>query len=130
MKKIIFCLLIVIARFTNSYSQNPNIEWQKCFGGTNSEGVSDLIKTFDGNYLAVGVSNSNDIDVSGNHGGFDYWVVKFDSVGTLEWQKSYGGNVADYAFCIRQTADAGFIVTGLSSSYNGNGSSGLLSCPL
>jgi hypothetical protein len=56
----------------------------------------------------------------GNHSFFDYWVVKLDSIGTITWQKSFGGNWNDIGRSIQQTSDGGYIVAGLSSSTNGD----------
>ncbi len=51
-------------------------------------------------------SNSNDGDVTGNHGGDDYWVVKVDYRGPhTKWQRCYGGGSQDDAYSIRQTTD-------------------------
>jgi hypothetical protein len=54
-----------------------NLEWQKPFGGTAADYATAIQQTADGGYVAAGYSASNDIDVSGNHGNRDYWVVKF-----------------------------------------------------
>ncbi len=96
------------------------IMWQKSLGGSGSDGASSIQKTTDGGYIVLGQSDSNDGDVSGNHGGSDYWVVKLDSLGTIEWQKSFGGSSYDYASSIQQTIDGGFVVSGSSNSNNGN----------
>ncbi|HRN42420.1 MAG TPA: hypothetical protein PK649_10165, partial [Vicingus sp.] len=59
-------------------------------------------------------------DVTGNHGSTDYWVVKLDSVGTITWQKSFGGAGSDYAYIIHQTTDGGYVVGGESDSQDGD----------
>ena len=96
------------------------IEWQKSLGGTESESAFSIQQTNDGGYIVLGVSFSNDGDVSGNHGNGDYWAVKLSSIGTIEWQKSLGGTGQDFAFSIQQTTDAGYIVAGLSNSNDGD----------
>src|SRR5262249_3970405 len=53
---------------------------------------------------------------SGNHGSWDYWVVRLDSVGNLVWQKCLGGTSYDQANSIKQTIDGGFIIAGQSHS--------------
>ena len=95
-----------------------NIQWQKCYGGTNNEGAYSIQQTNDGGYIVAGSSASNDGDVAGNHGGGDYWIVKLDSTGTLQWQRCYGGTNDDEAFSIQQTTDGGYIVAGESNSNN------------
>ena len=95
------------------------IEWQKSLGGTGLEYVRSIQQTNQGGYIVAGYSESNDGDVSGNHGGLDYWVVKLTSNGTIEWQKSLGGTGYDFALSIQQTNDGGYIVAG--SSYSSDG---------
>lgn len=93
-----------------------NLLWQKRFGGMNTDEAYSISQTTDGGYVIAGYSNSNSGDVSGNHGGFDYWVVKLDADGNLMWQKSLGGSDNDDAYSILQTTDGGFIIAGTSFS--------------
>ncbi len=92
------------------------IEWQKCLGGTIAQFANSIQQTTEGGYIVAGSSFSNDGDVRGNHGGSDYWIVKLNNVGVIQWQKCLGGTSQDNASSIRQTADKGFIVAGSSSS--------------
>jgi hypothetical protein len=57
---------------------NANIEWQKCLGGTGVFGDNPyvIIQTPDGGYVMAGRSDSQNGDVTGNHGKEDLWVVK------------------------------------------------------
>lgn len=59
-----------------------------------------------------GQTYSNDADVSGNHGDFDFWVVKLSSAGQFEWQKTLGGTSYEGAFSLIQTAEGGYAVAG------------------
>ena len=97
-----------------------NIEWQKCLGGSQFDNAKSIQQTIDGGYIVAGYSESNDGDVSGNHGGIDMWVVKLDNFGNIEWQECLGGSVEDIANSIQETIDGGFIVAGESSSNDGN----------
>lgn len=45
-------------------------------------------QTLDGGYIIAGLSYSNTGDVTGNHGGGDYWIIKIDSLGNIIWQKT------------------------------------------
>lgn len=96
------------------------IEWQKSLGGTNHEIAYDIQQTTDGGYIVAGSSDSNDGNVSGNHGLNDCWIVKLNSSGTTVWQKSLGGTANDAAYSIAQTADGGFIVAGNTYSNDGD----------
>lgn len=96
-----------------------NIVWQQCFGGTNGDGPNEILQTSDGGYIFAGTTESNDGDVSGNHGQYDIWVVKLDSVGTMQWQRCYGGSRDDIARFIRQGANGSYIVGGYTNSHDG-----------
>jgi len=97
------------------------IQWKKIFGGTNNEGPRKIIQTSDGGYLFIGYTASNDFDVSGNHGGdFDGWVVKLNSNGAIQWQKTLGGSGWDEIWSVQLTADNGYILAGRSSSVDGD----------
>lgn len=52
--------------------------WQKSFGGTENDAAMDIIKTADGGFLIGGQTDSNDGDVSGNHGNKDCILIKFE----------------------------------------------------
>ncbi len=96
------------------------IQWQKILGGSGNDIAASIIQTIDGGYAIAGRSVSNDVDVSGNHGVDDFWVVKLNSIGTIEWQKSLGGSSFDLAYSIIQTIDSGYVVAGSSQSNDGD----------
>jgi hypothetical protein len=96
------------------------LQWQNSLGGTNSEGATSIVETVDRGFAIAGSTNSNDGDVSGNHGGADLWVVKLDSLGRKLWQKCVGGSGIDYAHSIIQTTDLGFALAGGTTSADGD----------
>jgi hypothetical protein len=96
------------------------ITWQKCYGGTGFDGANSVQPTNDGGYIFAGEASSNTIDVSGNHGSYDFWVVKTNSVGVITWQKCLGGSVTDIANSVQQTSDNGYVIGGRASSSNGD----------
>jgi hypothetical protein len=97
-----------------------SITWQKTLGGTYEENGYSIEQTADGGYIIAGSSNSNDGDVTGNHGFVDAWIIKLNSNGALQWQKSYGGTQYDVAFKVKQTSDGGYIVAAYTGSNDGN----------
>ncbi|MCK9447725.1 MAG: T9SS type A sorting domain-containing protein [Bacteroidales bacterium] len=113
-------LTVTLFSVTLLYAQAPEIEWQKSLGGSGMEVAFSIQQTSDGGYITAGYSNSNDGDVSGNHGDRDYWIVKLDNAGNLEWQKSIGGSHEDWAYSIQQTSDGGYIAAGYTFSNNGD----------
>jgi len=96
------------------------IEWQKALGGSYIDRANEVIQTREGGYMVFGQTDSNDGDVSGNHGGTDLWAVKLSELGEIEWQKAMGGSSQDYGSSIQQTNDGGYIATGIVNSNNGD----------
>ena len=97
-----------------------NTQWQKCLGGTADEFASSICQTSDGGYIVAGKSLSNSGDVSGQHGGNDCWIVKLNSSGDIQWQRSLGGSKEDIATAITPTTDGGYIFTGFTLSHDGD----------
>jgi len=95
-------------------------EWQRCLGGYDNDGFSSVDRTFDGEYVLAGYTDSNDGDVSGNHGNGDGWVVKLDPDGEIAWQQCIGGSSYDRASSVRQTSDGGYIIAGSTESNDGD----------
>jgi len=74
-------------------------------------------QTSEGGYIVAGATQSTDGDVSGNHGGYDIWVVKLSSTGNIQWQKCFGGDGPyDLGLSISQTSDSGYVVVGYTGS--------------
>ena len=119
MKKLFLIFNSAFLTLTYSYAQ-PAIEWQKCLGGTFHDNAYSIQQTSDGGYVVASYTDSNNGDVAGNHGQYDYWVVKLDVTGNIQWQKCLGGTNADEASSIQQTSDGGYVVAGVASSNNGN----------
>lgn len=86
--------------------------WSKTYGGTEDDKASKINKTSDGGYIVAGHSRSSDGDVSGNNGFHDYWILKLDAEGNLQWNKNFGFSGSDQAFEAFQTSDGGYFVTG------------------
>lgn len=97
-----------------------NSQWQKAYGGTSFEFGRCVQQTSDGGYILAGSSWSNDVDVSNNHGKSDYWIVKVDVTGAIQWERSFGGSEDEHAWAVQQTTDGGYIVAGSSASVNGD----------
>jgi len=91
---------------------NGNIQWSKTYGGNDDDRGQSLIQTQDGGYALVGFAKSGDGDATENAGFHDQWIVKLNSSGDLEWQKSFGFSGSDQAFSIIQTTDGGYFTAG------------------
>ena len=88
--------------------------WNKTFGGSESDYPSAVQQTIDLGYLIVGGTRS-----FGN-GRIDLWLIKTDSEGIEEWNKTFGGSEYDKGESVQQTSDGGYIIVGMTDSY-GNG---------
>lgn len=95
-------------------------EWHRSYGGTADDKAYSVRQTNDGGYIVAGSTRSVNGNVTGNHGQEDFWVVKLNPAGNIEWEKALGGSGSDIAKCVRQTADGGYIVAGRSDSADGN----------
>ncbi len=95
-----------------------NKQWDKDFGGTGSEALFCIRQTSDNGFILGGISSSG---IGGNKtqpswGNWDYWIVKTDSLGNLQWEKDFGGTNVDELHSIEQTSDHGYILGGFSKS--------------
>ena len=120
----------IFAGFTQSYDaghynedfwlvktdSNGNKAWDKTFRGSNDDRAESVQQTSDGGYILAGFTQSY------GAGNKDFWLLKTDSDGNKEWDKTFGGGQRDWAFSVQQTDDGGYILAGVTGSY-GAGSS-------
>jgi hypothetical protein len=93
-----------------------NMEWNKTCGGTANDGAYALVQTGDGGYALAGYTWSF------GAGRYDFWLVKTDAAGTVQWNRTYGGTSDDMASSVVQTSDGGYALAGRTDSYGaGNG---------
>lgn len=107
-------------------------QWQRTIGGKGQEELLCAFQTKDGGYILGGSSSSSPNSVSGSNldensfaadiyskseksrGSMDYWIVKLDKEGVIQWQKTYGGQYSDVLRSMEQTSDNGYILAGYS----------------
>ncbi len=90
--------------------------WQNLYGGSDQEEIHTCQQTLDGGYIIAGSSRSTDIPGVVNNGEMDFYIVKLDPAGIIEWQKMIGADEDDEAFSIQQTLDGGYILSGVQES--------------
>jgi gliding motility-associated-like protein len=99
-------------------NNNGQILWQKVIGGDDTEILADIRMTSDNGFILGIMSYSG---ISGNksevsRGQRDYWMVKLDSSGKFEWDKTVGGDSFDQTQSIVQAKDGGYVTLGWSQS--------------
>ncbi|MFH1214351.1 MAG: DJ-1/PfpI family protein [Candidatus Neomarinimicrobiota bacterium] len=93
--------------------QDQSLQWSKVIGGFGADAGRAVISTADGGLLTVGYTFS--------HGSrdADILVVRTDSLGNLDWSRTYGGSGTEYGFCCT-AVKGGYLVAGYTTSF-GNG---------
>ncbi|UCG37343.1 MAG: hypothetical protein JSV64_03465 [Candidatus Bathyarchaeota archaeon] len=94
-----------------SAADAPPTEWSKTYGGASPDKARSMIKTSDGGYALAGDTQSF------GAGGNDFWLVKTDASGNMEWNQTYGGNRPDIAFSVVETSDGGYALAGRTRSF-------------
>ncbi|UFH54688.1 hypothetical protein [Spirosoma sp. KNUC1025] len=101
-------------------SEAGQILWQKTLGGSDTEEGNTVTATADGGVVVAGRTFSNDGDISGFHGLYDYWIVRLNEAGQILWQKTLGGSSAEAAYSLIKTSDGGYAVAGFTYSTDGD----------
>ncbi len=99
------------------------VEWIRNYGGSGSEEARSVVATSDGGFAVFGSTNSMDGELAGKSSAVnDYWLLKFDAGGNLQWHQTYGGSKDDRGQALVQTSDGGYAVVGYAMSDDGDGS--------
>jgi uncharacterized delta-60 repeat protein len=114
----------IVAGYTYSFGAGNNdvwvlkldsdgaVEWQYTYGGASYDNSYSIQQTSDGGYIVAGYTHSF------GAGDSDFWVLKLDSTGNVDWQYMYGDANDDYAYSVQQTSDGGYIVAGETDPFN------------
>ena len=91
------------------------IQWTTTVGSAGTVSVMDagreVQETTDGGYVVVGYTSAVDINFS------DIYLIKLNSLGVVQWKKTYGGGSYDIGYTVQQTTDNGFIIGATTNSY-------------
>jgi hypothetical protein len=87
--------------------------WEHDYGGSNIEYGNSVVKTKDGGYIVFGSTESF------GAGDRDYFLVKTDRSGSIQWNATYGRTSVDQGNCAIQTSDGGYAMVGISYSFGG-----------
>lgn len=82
------------------------ILWQRTLGGSMADNGQSVQQTSDGGYIICGMTDPGHPDYA------DVYLIKTDNSGILLWERTFGGNFRDYSYCVQETSDGGYIITG------------------
>lgn len=85
--------------------------WHKTYGGQNSDIGHSVQQTKDGGFIITGWTNSFGSET-------DVYLIKTNHSGDTLWTRTIGGPVDDEGYSVQQTTDGGYIIVGLSNSFN------------
>jgi len=102
-------------KFSSTTSSPPPIEWNQTYGGTGKDEAHCVIQTIDGGYALAGYTNSS------GPGYYDFYLVKTDANGNMQWSKTYGESGDDKAYSMVQTSDGGYALAGYTNSSGAGG---------
>ncbi len=91
------------------------VEWIRHPGGDSADAGYSVQQTADGGYIVTGYTESYGAGMA------DLYLVKTDVDGNEEWQQTVGGGMYEEGYCVQQTSDDGYIVTGYTDSYGAGG---------
>lgn len=97
-----------------SSAEGQVIKFQHTYGGGNNDCGRSVQQTFDKGYIIAGATSSF------GSGATDVYLIKTDSLGNMEWSKTFGSGNVDWGYSVQQTTDSGFVVAGYTNSF-GNG---------
>jgi len=87
---------------TNAYGVE---QWNRTYGGSNFDLGNQVQQTQDGGYILIG-----SIQLGSDSG--DFWLIKTDSVGSVQWSQNFGGPGGDSGESVLQLSDGGYLIAG------------------
>lgn len=85
--------------------------WSYAYGGTDDEEGRSVVQLVDSSFAVCGMTNSYGAGLD------DAYLIKTTKTGTLSWGKTYGADSSDRCFCLLNTEDAGYLLSGMTNSF-------------
>jgi len=101
----------------------PLLLSEQSWGSAGNDWLFSVNPTPDGGFLLGGFSDSEpgDSKTAPHYGLNDYWVVKVDAAGVVEWDRSFGGSAEDFLTVVKPMSSGGWLLGGYTlSQTNGN----------
>lgn len=89
------------------------VVWQRTYGGAGEDAAFVVQATSDGGFV-VGAQTA-----SFGAGELDYWILKLDGAGSVQWERTYGTSARDSLSSVAQAPDGTYLVSGLVSANGG-----------
>ena len=121
---IIFMFLVLISFYCIGYAAEEILTWDKTFGGNSDDMGFSIIQTENGGYAIAGYAifprREKKEDWKSKLGYIilekskrqDFWIIKLDKNGNMEWDETFGEEMTDLARSIIQTKDGGYAIVG------------------
>ncbi|RMD91791.1 MAG: choice-of-anchor D domain-containing protein [Calditrichaeota bacterium] len=90
---------------------NGNVQWEKTYGGDIWDIGFSVQQTDDNGFVVAGYTTSFGAQAR------DFYLIKTDEMGNLQWSKVFGGEHNDEAGVVRQTSDGGFLLAGFTVNF-------------
>ena len=100
--------------------ENGNLLWKKVLGGLEDDYGTAVERAPDGGYLLVGRTYSELTCPNGKRGWKDFWIVKLDPTGEVQWQECLGGRYNDHVMDVVSAHDGGYLLVGGVGSSDGD----------
>ncbi len=110
--KYLLPVLFLLASF-NNFGQV--VKFEKVYGGSGYDYGNSVIQVFDKGYVVAGNTTSY------GNGNNDVYLIKTDSNGYTQWQRTFGGINVDQSFSVKQTRDSGLVIAGYTNSFGHGG---------
>lgn len=92
--------------FVAKFNYFGNVLWCREINNINDDVLYDISETSDGGFIAAGYTEST------GAGGKDFWLVRLDAGGYLEWTRTFGTSMSEAAYSVAALENGGFALGG------------------